>query len=527
MHQTVPGRIKSLDSAGWLGVLGIIVLFIALRWNNYDVPLMRDEGEYAYAARLLTHGLAPYEHSFLQKPPMVVYSYALASLIDPDASWSPRLLAGLCAGLATVLLGFIARREFGPGVALPAMWLMTPMVLLPELPQCVANTEMFMVLPLMATVAIFVHSRRSGDEALHWLAAGFFGVVTLCYKYTALPVLAMLFAVWSIEKWRARCGISRLCGLWLSAFLGCLLASVLVLAYFLIHDGGWHLWECTVRFNRFYAATATFGIDGLWENLKKFLWAWWILFLLPLALVFSRPKHLWYWLVLFLAAWISTSASHYGQYYIILMPFWALIVAVAIKSVAEMLAKKTSKPSAWLVHGLTAITVAIVCWPDVQWITRSRHQFLIDKGGDGLVGPVVAARRAAELTSPNDYVFVGGSEPQILFYSHRLSPTRFVITFPIMLPNSLGQAYQAEAIRDLQAHPPKVIVLMRIARSWVRQPESSMRIFDYMWKMLQDDYEPVGAYVPDDKAGHWQEPMSQADFANSTLVLFKRKAPPR
>jgi hypothetical protein len=48
----------------WLNGIGIVVLFVALRWNNFDAPLVRDEGEYAYAAQILTHGIPPRE--FLQ-----------------------------------------------------------------------------------------------------------------------------------------------------------------------------------------------------------------------------------------------------------------------------------------------------------------------------------------------------------------------------------------------------------------------------------------------------------------------------
>ena len=87
--------ISAFRSAGpraWWAGLGICFLFVALRWSRYDAPLIRDEGEYAYAAQLLKHGLAPYEHSFLQKPPMVVYSYALAGTLAPHVFWAPRLL---------------------------------------------------------------------------------------------------------------------------------------------------------------------------------------------------------------------------------------------------------------------------------------------------------------------------------------------------------------------------------------------------------------------------------------------------
>src|SRR5208282_5191419 len=107
---------KGLNPALLFSILGLALLFLLLRWNNFNAPLTRDEGEYGYAARLLTsgHGL-PYEHSFLQKPPMAAYTYALADLLAPDVYWFPRILAGVFAALATALLGYIARREFGPG----------------------------------------------------------------------------------------------------------------------------------------------------------------------------------------------------------------------------------------------------------------------------------------------------------------------------------------------------------------------------------------------------------------------------
>jgi hypothetical protein len=115
-------KIRGLHWSQWLSFLGLAVLFVALRWNNFNAPLIRDEGEYAYAARLMVQGVAPYQHAFIQKPPGIVYSYALANLFLPQFFWSPRLLAYLFVAVATGLFGFIASLEFGKGFALPAMW---------------------------------------------------------------------------------------------------------------------------------------------------------------------------------------------------------------------------------------------------------------------------------------------------------------------------------------------------------------------------------------------------------------------
>jgi hypothetical protein len=84
------------------------------------------------------------------------------------------------------------------------------------------------------------------------------------------------------------------------------------------------LWECTVTFNRFYANSNTFGLGSLWFCLKLLLTDWWILFLLPWGLIFGAASRTWFWLGLW-APWLATGASICSHYYIIVMPFWALM----------------------------------------------------------------------------------------------------------------------------------------------------------------------------------------------------------
>jgi len=518
---------KSFNPALWLGVLGLAFLFVLLRWNNFDAPLIRDEGEYAYAAQLLISGSAPYEHSFLQKPPMIAYSYALAGLLAPDVFWFPRILAGVFAALATVLLGDIARREFGPGVAMPAMWLMTPMILLPELDQFIANTEMFMLLPLMATAAVYVHSRHCNGGAAHWLAAGVFAALTVCYKYTAIPLLAFVFAVWSFEEWRGGKSPRAIAGHWLAALSGGTVAAGSVLAPFLLRDGGKRLWECTVVFNRFYAASAGFGLAGLWLMLGEFWRFWWILFLALCLLVFKLERRVWFWAMLFLGAWLVTAGSYYGHYYIVIMPFWALLAAVALRGFAGWVATKVLQPLNWLRLVFTGIVVLAVCAPDAGWLIRSREQFALDRLGPWktfLESPLVAAR-LTQLTAAWDLVYVAGSEPQILSYAHRFSPTRFDIAYPLTVPTPLAKGYQTEAIHDLQQRPPAAIVLVRSSSSWMIQPGNPTDFVDFLKKLLAGNYDIVGGCLSDGSQVRWREPLGKEDMARCTMILFKRKVP--
>ena len=143
--------------------------------------------------------------------------------------WAPRLLAYVFVALATVLLGFIARLEFGKGFALPAMWLATPMILLPGIDQFPANTEMFLLLPLLATVAIYCFSHQQGISTAILVLGGVF-----CGHNDALQIHCASGAGVCI------CGLvaemlaakQSLGGTAFFAFTGGLVAAILILGYF-------------------------------------------------------------------------------------------------------------------------------------------------------------------------------------------------------------------------------------------------------------------------------------------------------
>ena len=519
------GGLFKPEATTLLGLSGILLLFLALRWNSFNLPLIRDEGEYAYAGNLLSHGLAPYQHAFLQKPPMIAYTYALAGLLAPHVFWFPRLLAYFFVALTTGLLAYIARLEFGRGIALPTIWLFTPMLLLPEIDQFTANTEMFMLLPLLATITIYVRSRHYGCQRGQWLSAGFLAATAFWYKYTALPVLMVIFIAWSLEEWRARQSLRWLCRRWFFALLGAAAASLAILAFFLAKDGGNSLWDCTVRFNRFYASSSSFGW-ATFPSVLKSLWShWWILFLLPGLLLIRPAPRVAFWFVMWLAAWASANASIYGHYYLPLMPTWALLNAVALQKLARWAATKSPFSEICWRRILIVLALACICFPDLPWMTRTKSQFAARKfsGGNPFAESLLVGKRVAQLTSPQDYVFVAGSEPQILCYAQRFSPSRFVIAYPLMFPTPLAWGYQHEAICELRQHPPAIIVFATSQLSWMPRKGTPSDFLDFLHQFLATDYEVVGGYVLDDHTGHWMEPLPEPVRPKASLIVSRRK----
>ncbi|MCP3982767.1 MAG: hypothetical protein GY723_00165, partial [bacterium] len=58
-------------TAIWLTLLLVVLTTLAIRVRLLDVPLERDEGEYAYVAQLLLDGVPPYQQAYTMKLPGV------------------------------------------------------------------------------------------------------------------------------------------------------------------------------------------------------------------------------------------------------------------------------------------------------------------------------------------------------------------------------------------------------------------------------------------------------------------------
>ena len=125
---------------------------------------------------------------------------------------------------------------------------------------------------------------------------------------------------------------------------------------------------------------------------------------------------------------------------------------------------------------------------------------------------------------PNDYVYIIGSEPQILFHANRRHATRYLFDTPLVMKTVYIDKYQKQAIQDFLNNPPAVIIVHTKGEQWLNMNNPGI-YSDFIRNIINKNYEIVGAVVWEPgKAGYWQEPItnqSQINYCN--LVLLKRK----
>ncbi len=443
-------------------LLIVFLLFLlVLRWNSFSMPLERDEGEYAYSAWLLKEGRMPYEDSFLQKPPLIIYTYALGQLISEDGLWPPRLLAFLSLVLTAFLVYLIGRREFSEKAGWIGAFLFAVLASSPINASLAANTEIFMLLPLTAFLWLFL-SRRKEFHLGIWFASGVLSSLALLYKPIALDVILYIYFLWLWNIWKEKKELKLIIEFFGVVVTAHFLTFFLLLLPFLISDGGRAFWEQVIIFNLFYAKQWGYSLSAFFWNLKMMWPSFWPVFLLVLTYPFLKLKNWRFYSGLILFSLLAVYQVNIRHYYLLLMPFLALILAQEIVHISEMTWVKRvlkSQPTFWL----TLTILFLIIWPVGEQITKTPEELSLWIYGQNnpFFESLAVAKKVAAVTNPEDCIFVAGSEPQIYFYAKRFSCSKFVITYPLIIETPWREKYQKEAVLELEKKKPIVILPMR------------------------------------------------------------------
>ena len=97
----------------WLALVAVAVLVAVARVRLLDVPLERDEGEYAYAGQLILRGIPPYQLVYNMKLPGAYAVYALFLALFGQTARGVHLGLLLVTLASITLLFLVARRLFG------------------------------------------------------------------------------------------------------------------------------------------------------------------------------------------------------------------------------------------------------------------------------------------------------------------------------------------------------------------------------------------------------------------------------
>src|SRR5437773_8734984 len=110
------GRIPNswLGRNGSIALLVSVMVFVAsVRLRLADLPLERDEGEYAYAGQLILQGIPPYQLAYNMKFPGTYYAYSMILALFGQTPWAIHVGLLILNGGTTIVLFFLGRKLVG------------------------------------------------------------------------------------------------------------------------------------------------------------------------------------------------------------------------------------------------------------------------------------------------------------------------------------------------------------------------------------------------------------------------------
>ncbi len=489
----------------WSTLLAAAVLLsIVLRWGLLDVPLERDEGEYAYGGQLLLQGVLPYQGLYSMKLPGIYVAYAGIMVLFGQTHAGIHL-GLLVVNIATIIVLFLlGRRLFDPLAGAAAGAVFAVLSVGQSVQGVFANAEHFVVLPAIGGLLFLL---RGLDEDRPWplfwggllLGTGFI----IKQHSAAFVVLGALYLI--IDRLRVR-PVEPGHVLSGCAFFGAgaVLPYALTCIIMALAGGFESFWFWTVECAGSYASQIP--ISKAWPLFTRSAWPivvsaplLWVLALGGLTALFwderSRRRRVFIALfVLFSLVALSPGLYFRPHYFVLALPVAALLAGGAIGGMSRKL--KNARKSA-VRYGLPA-ALALVCVAVSIYQQRS-FLFLMTPlqacratyGSNPFPESLDIARYIRAHTEEGDRVAVIGSEPQIYFYTGRRSASGHVYMYPLMERHDFALQIQKEMIQQVESARPPVLVFVNIYASWMKRPDSHTLVFDWFRRYQDEHYAPV------------------------------------
>lgn len=536
--RAVSARVARPGSAAvYYVLLAAVVLFFCLtRLRLRDMPLERDEGEYAYAGQLILQGIPPYALAYNMKLPGTYVAYAAMMAVFGQTSAGIHLALALVNAISTVLLFFLARRILDSTTAIVAAAAYALLSTSPSVLGLAGHATHFVVLAALAGTLLLVIAISAPKLWKFFAAGALLGIAFLMKQ----PGIFFLFfgGVWLVfSSWRDKIGVRRFVTCFAVFAVGGALPFALT-CFWIWKSGVFpRFWFWTFTYARAYGSVVALreAPSMFWMQFSAMVrpaLPIWMLAALGLAgMVWKRrSSDALVFMGLFLGfAFFAVCPGFYFRehYFIPLLPAIGLFAGAAVSIFTNELSTRTR--SACL-RSIPVLLFIVSCgyalW--TQWdflfemdpISASRAQYGVNPFPEAVqISDYLRAH-----TSPSSTLAILGSEPEIYFYAHRHSATGYIYTYALMEPQPYAPQMQEEMISEIERSRPEFVVLVNVPFSWLGRPMSTRLIFDWAQNYLGQNYQLDGLVdILDESQYHWgNDALNSPPLSPYNVKVFRR-----
>lgn len=531
------GDQKPRRGYGHLALLVCTLAFsVALRWKLLDIPLERDEGDYAYGAQMLLRGFHAYQDFYTVRLPGIYFIYTLILLAFGQthvAIHTGLLIVNLATAVLIYWIGAALYSRTAGNVAAFAFVLLS---VLKAVLGFSANSEHFVLFFGMAGFAVLC-SRHPTSKGMLLFSGTLFTLATFVKQHGAAYILFGLLLVAVLAIRNRQSGFRTCAGYiaWFSIGVAIPVAALGVLI------SVWGVWDSflfwTLTYAREYSTgqTLSAGLRSLAAISPVAVSSLPFIILASIGLLSALwdkssrqivPRMLGLLVATF--AMVSLGFYYRPHYFIYLAGPVALLAGVGAASLAGIAKNRRVRLAC---TSMMVILTAGYCLWDGRAYFFQMTPLQISRAVYG-INPFLEAPEIGqylnEHTEENDTIAILGSEPEITFYSKRSSATAYMHMYPLMETHAAALSMHQEFVEQIETAKPSHIVFVSIPTSWLKTEESETLVLDWLADYLDKNYVLVGAvdFVSNEGMAniYWEGANSLRRIrGNEYILVFQRR----
>jgi hypothetical protein len=521
-------------SLAW-GVLALTVaLSLGIRTRLLDVPLERDEGEYAYVAQLVLDGVSPYTAAYSMKTPGVALVYAPFVRLLGDTPAAVRACLMLVNAATIVLVFLFACRLLGRAEGVVAAASYCVLSLGPGVHGLFANAEHFVIAFALAGLLVLLTANESRRPLAFLVGGVLLGLAILMKQHgVAFAVFGGLLLLVPREGAPRRMPAAMFA-------LGALLPiSLLVLA--LWWTGGlrpflfWSI-EYAWRYLSFVAPgeAVGFAVNGLVGAVASAPLVW-LLALFGVCAVAWDPRaraRAGFLLAFtgFSIAAVSAALRFRPHYFLFLLPALSLWAAVGTAALARLLAPRENPrwQTALQLVGVVLVLGASLAQHREMFFRLSPDEVSTRTfGWNPFPEALELARVLRDRSAPDDRIAMLASEPEIYFYAHLRAATPFLYMTELLRDHDVSRGLQREMIATIEATEPRYFVFSSRFDPFARGPRRGGRLYRWARETASREFTRIGV-VEIRRDGpsqqRWGEAAALPPRTPDWLMVYERTA---
>jgi hypothetical protein len=515
---------------GSVGALLLVVVFCSVvRMRLRNMPLERDEGEYAYMGQLMLQGIPPYKIACNMKLPGTYAAYAAMMAVFGETPAGIRVGLMLFNVAATILVFLLAKYLYGWLAGAVAGMTYSFLSCRPAVLGLYAHATHFVVLAALAGILLLLYAIETRRIGIYFGSGLCLGLAFLM-KQPGSFFAVFAGSYWLWKEWRqpfpyrdvAIRGGALFAGMVLPFGVTCLLllrAGVFPSFWFWTWSYAWQYGVATTWPDVQYALHAFLpGVIRpfvIWEIIAVGLAA-------PMWSRFART-HAGFVTCFFLFSCLAVFPGFYFRphYYILVLPAAALGAGIAVSAARQILLEKRLGtffvwfPVLYFSIAL-AISVRAECRKyfslDLDAAARKMHP------GEPFPEAVVVGSYIKAHSDQRDTIAIFGSESEICFYAARHCASSYLYFFPLMEKQKFARQMQDDMMRQIRAAQPRFLVYVSEVRSWGSngQVQENQDLVDRTWAYAHNGYELVDEVaLAEDREHMWGD--------HACLYIFQRK----